>query len=240
MATFFWNTPTLVLDGTRVACSANSVTVDASVDALDTTTFCSDGWRERIGGLFDAQIDIGGFWELTDVDADMWANLGAGKPFTVSEDETIGKTAYFNRALLSSENLGGSVGDVASRDLSLPGVGRLVRGVLLQPSDTDVSATGTSTPVEHVAAGGTESLYAVLHVVEAPGAGTLDVIVQSDDLVGFATPTTRVTFTTVTAARGSQWAVPIAGAISDTFYRLSYTLSAGTWKFAVAIGVAAS
>ncbi len=68
-------------------------------------------------------------------------------------------------------------------------------------------------------------LYAVLHVLDIPVGTlpTLDVVVDSDDAQAFDDPTTRVTFTQMTA-RGAQYAVPVATPITDTWWRVRWTV----------------
>ena len=78
-----------------------------------------------------------------------------------------------------------------------------------------------------------------LHVLSVAGTSTptLTVIVQSDDNAGFTTPTTRISFTAATAV-GAQWG-SVAGALTDDYWRISYTIS-GTnpvFAFAVSAGV---
>ncbi len=69
------------------------------------------------------------------------------------------------------------------------------------------------------------------------GSPTLDVTIESAALVGFGSPTTRMTFSQMTA-RGAQFA-SVAGAITDPYWRVKWTLGGSTPGFAlvVAIGI---
>lgn len=81
-------------------------------------------------------------------------------------------------------------------------------------------------------------MYVALHVLSVSGTTpSLTVIVQSDDNVGFTTPTIRISFTAATEV-GAQWG-SVAGALTDDYWRISYTIS-GTnpvFAFAVSAGV---
>jgi hypothetical protein len=64
----------------------------------------------------------------------------------------------------------------------------------------------------------------------------LSVKVQSDDAVGFASPTDRLTFSAATQA-GYQW-LDLGGAIaSDSYWRASWTLPSGAASFALMVGI---
>ena len=72
----------------------------------------------------------------------------------------------------------------------------------------------------------------------ASAGATLNMSVQSDDNSGFTTATTRLTFTAATTRSGEYKSA--AGPITDTYWRLSYSVSGTTPSvaFAVAIGIA--
>jgi hypothetical protein len=101
------------------------------------------------------------------------------------------------------------------------------------------TATSTTTGVQVGAVASGQSMYATLHVITVAGTNpTLDVKVQSDDNSGFTTPTDRITFSQAVAAT-SQWG-SVAGAVTDDYWRLSYTIGgtgSPSFLFVVAIGI---
>jgi hypothetical protein len=117
--------------------------------------------------------------------------------------------------------------------------GPVVRGLLVHPSNVSrtSSSTGTGRQLGAVAAG--KSMYAALHVISASGTNpTLDVILQSDDNASFTSATSRITFTQATG-RTSQLS-SVAGAITDDYWRVSYTIggtNTPTFAFAVTAGI---
>jgi hypothetical protein len=67
----------------------------------------------------------------------------------------------------------------------------------------------------------------------------LAVAIQSDDLVGFGSPTTRLTLSTATATT-NRWQVGvISGAVSDSWWRVSHTLggTSPVWGYTVVVGI---
>ena len=99
-------------------------------------------------------------------------------------------------------------------------------------------ASGTGTAVAFTAPTATQSLYASFHVLSVTGTGTLTLKVQTDDNGSFTSATDRITFTAATTGNTAQWS-SVAGAITDDWWRITYTIS-GTgpaFAFAVTAGV---
>ena len=67
---------------------------------------------------------------------------------------------------------------------------------------------------------------------------TLDVKLQSD-VDGFGSPADQITFSQAIAI-GSQWGTPASGAVTDTYYRLNYTIGGTdtpTFSFIVVMAI---
>jgi hypothetical protein len=112
--------------------------------------------------------------------------------------------------------------------LTVSGDGVLVRGSVMHNAAVTVTADGVA--VELGAAGAGDTLYSFLHVTAVAGTNpTLDVIVQSDDVENFGgTPETQLThpqFTDVNSPSADEQSAE--GAVTDTWYRLGFTV-AGT------------
>lgn len=219
----------------------NAVSLQLARELVDATTFGSGGVRERAAGLRTVALQVEGKTDGSTVDAALADGLGvADVPVSVIPIPTVGEVAYFFRCVEGDyQPLGNTVGELArfSAGAELSN-GRCIRGVLMiNIADAAESADGTA--VELAAVGADESLYAALHVFSASEGDTLDVIVEGDSEEAFGDdPTTRITFDQVSAV-GSQWK-SAAGAIADTWYRVSFTI-AGTspeFSFAVVLGIA--
>ncbi|MGH2710617.1 MAG: hypothetical protein ACRDH9_05370, partial [Actinomycetota bacterium] len=81
-----------------------------------------------------------------------------------------------------------------------------------------------------------KTVYAALHVLDASAGDTLDVIVQTDDGAGFASPTTLITFDQA-AAVGAQFKTAAGNA--DDWYRVNFTIGGAgpSFKFVAVVGV---
>ena len=240
----FWQDMSLLIGGLEVAGHGKDVDLSTTVAALDTSDLAGTGWTEVIGGLKSANISFGLMHDHAagSVDETTWAALGvADTPHSTATISADGSPAYLFRGIpLSYQAVGGAVGELAMTQITgQSSTGGIVRGRLIHPGSAarTTSSVGTGRQLGAVVAG--KSLYAALHVLSASGTlPSLTVIVQSDDNSSFTSPTTRVSFTAATAGNTSQWG-SVAGAITDTWWRISYTIS-GTgpsFSFAVTAGV---
>jgi hypothetical protein len=243
-------TPTVLLDARIYLATAdltgysNKVELSSSVVDLDRTTFASGGWHERVGGLFDSQINIEGladFGDLTKPDDMFWANLGApGTAATIVPTAgTVGSLAYLGKVLEADYKLGGKVGDLLPWTGGLKGNTAIARGQILHPQGTARTATGTGTAVQLGAVLATQRLCANLHVLSVSGTTpSITVAIQSNVDNTFGSPTTRLTFAADTALDGQ--ALSVLGPVTDTWWRATWTISGTTpsFLFAVAAGIA--
>lgn len=222
----------------------NALALTYSADMLDATTF---GQSARINkaGLKSIVAQHEGLWDSdgTDEPDDVFfSRIGtANVPVTISpQTGADGEVAFLFRAVHSEYAPGASVGDLFAFSVGMQGDdgAPLVRGMVLHPA-TARTATGNGTARQLGAVSATQDVYGALHVLAASGTNpTLDVTVRSDDGSGFASPTTRLTFAQKTAI-GSDWQTA-AGAITDDWWRVTYTIG-GTnpsFTFVVAVGIA--
>lgn len=237
--------PRIYLAQYEVTTDHSSIVVSTTAESLDSTKF-GDSTRNSIGGLLNHSLS-GEFYQsygtgLIDDIVRSQVAASSGSVYTITPDGgSVGVGAYFGQTLVTAHQpMGGSVGDIHKGTFS--GVAAngypCIKGQLFKASGS-TTATGTSTAVELGAVTSAQRVYASLHVLSVSGTSpTLDVIVQSDDNSGFTSPTSRVVLTQATAAT-SQFS-STAGAITDTWWRISYTIggtATPTFSFVVAIGI---
>lgn len=229
---------TVYVHGYDFTGDSNQISLTAEADDLDTTTFGSQGWRARIAGLKNTELNLSGFWGSSP-DAEAFGDLGVmDRVHTVSPDRVEGNPAYLFRAGKFTYSQFGEVGEAAPFDLGSMGSDNqgLIRGALLKAKGS-VNATGATGIADLVlpAVGAAEYLYGAFHVIGTPGT-TITAVIESDDNAGFSSATTRITFGPITTAGGT-WATRVAGAITDTHYRLRVTAITGTFTVAAAVGI---
>ncbi|MFC8156312.1 hypothetical protein ACFUO0_20055 [Streptomyces cinereoruber] len=229
--------------GADLTGASNKIEIAAEVEEKDATTYGSSGWKGVVGSLGSAGIEAEGYWEAGDpslVDDAAWAQLGGVWPWTVCPDTAeVGSLAYLTRALRSNYKLGGAVGDVAPWSSTSKGSWPLVRGQIAHPPGQARTANGTGTVLNLGAVPAGQRLYAALHVLSVAGTTpSLTVSVESDDSAGMGSPTTRLSFAAATAA-GGQALHTDAAAITDTHYRVAWTVSGTTpsFMFALSLGI---
>lgn len=232
----------IYLAGYDLSGDFNQVAVAVEAEEVDDTMF-GDTTRTRLGGLKTAAVEGRGAWNGgANTDKPMFDRIGtANVPVMVGSDGAdAGEFAYFLQAMAASYQVGGAVGDLLPFDLSAMASGGtpIVRGPVLFNGTAGTTATGTA--MEAGAVTSAQKLYAALFILDDPSGTTptLDVVIESDDGSGFASGITRITFAQQTA-RGAVFATPVAGPITDTHWRTSYTIG-GTdpsFRFAVVMGI---
>jgi hypothetical protein len=245
MAKYVLLDSTVYLDGKDLSGDSNAITVTAESDEVDVTNFGSSGTREFLAGLKSFSAQLQGFTSHATGAADptLFTQWGVSDAiFSASAEGDDGDIGFFTKSVeMSLQPWGGAVGEASKFDASFRGRGQpLVRGTILHPGDTARTSTATGTGRQLGAVSATQKVYATLHVLSVSGTSspTLTVKVQSDDNAGFTSATDRITFTGATAA-GAQWATPVSGAITDDYWRATYTIS-GTnpsFLFAVLVGI---
>ncbi|MEW1719777.1 hypothetical protein [Streptomyces sp. NPDC093109] len=233
----------LFAPGADLSGASNKVELSTEIEDKDVTNYRSQGWKEVIGGLGSAEIAAEGQWEAGDpslVDDASWSTLGGTGPYTVCPtDSTVGALAYFTNGLRTDYKVGDAVGEVAPWAGTVKSSWPLVRGQIAHPPGLARTATGTGTALQLGTIPTGKRLYAALHVLSAAGTGTPSITARIESGDGaFASPTTRLTFTAATAA-GGQIARGDGAAVTDTHYRVAWTIAgtAPSFMFAVSLGI---
>lgn len=218
---------------------ASQVSLPVSVAELNNTPIDTTGWETYQGGLIKATIDFTGWREFGTGLSDqlLFAGLATAEvPVSVwMPSAADGGLAFMSRLNQFSYAPAAKVGDLEAYTVAGPLVWPLVRGNSLVSGAK--TANGSSTPLELGAVSASQYAYAVLHVTAFSGFTNLDVRIQSDTTALWPSPIDRFIWNPITAVAG-YWATPVAGAITDTFWRAVWTVTgAGSATIAVAMGI---
>lgn len=223
---------------------ANRLALTTSAELLDNTALC-DSARSRVGGLQAVAFQAEGYWASTP-DGILFGDVGlVDVPVTIAPASTGGTFTPGDRAFLFRTAVGeysgptGSVGELAQFSVGGQTAGLpAAQGFVMFAGTRTSTLTGTS--VQAGAASATQTIQATLHVTDVSGTTpTLAVVVQSDDNSGFTSPTTRITFDTANATANRAQHKTLAGAVTDTYWRIVATVG-GTnpsFTFACALGI---
>lgn len=253
MSTYVATAHKMFIGGLDLSCFSNSIELTLEADQVEATTFCSGGAREYKQGLKRWESHAAGYGDfaaagvtsgsLVPGEVIVPANIGSQFNCTWAYVGTEGSACYLSDGVLCDITpLGGAVGEMGMMAAALyPAditVGhRMVRG-LLEANRTVTSTSSTTGSNTLGAVSSTQKVWASLHVFTLSGTSpSITVKVQSDDNSGFSSPTDRITFTAATT-RSGQWG-STAGAITDTYWRVNYTVSgtSPSIAFAVSIGI---
>jgi hypothetical protein len=218
---------------------ANEVGLTYEAKDLDCTSFNSGGAEEHMCGLLKFGLDLKGFVDYSAAitnDTTLYTNVGtAAMPVTVLTTSTEGDRGFFGNGMQANYNPGAKVGDLLAFSVKGSGSGALIRGNSLVIGSKTASGNGTAFALGAVTAA--QSLYGILHVLAFSGLTSIAVKIQSAAASNFATPHDQITFTTATGIT-SQYATPVAGANTDTYWRAVWTVvGTGSALIAVTMGI---
>lgn len=237
----------LYLDGWDLSGTSNALSLTREVDEVECTVW-GDAAHRYMPGLEHVKFEHQGYASSTgtvtlDQEDVMYAKLAtASVPMMVCPTTgAVNTPAHFCPQMESKYQWGGSIGEMNAYTVSGVGQGQpLILGRIMMTGAKTTTTTGTAYELGAVTAA--QYLYAQLHVFAKSGTNpTLDVVVESDDAEAFSSAATKLTFAQIAGASvpTAVWATPVAGAITDTWWRVKATLG-GTnpsFTFAVAVGI---
>ena len=234
MAKYVFNDGKVFSGGYDLSSHITSVNLDITAEEQDATTINSGGFRSLLGGLKDSTLSMDGFYEAGAnlPDALLGTSIGNELVVTTIPDAGVGNTAYFMKSTLFSYQMFGTVGELAPFSISKSQSSDIiVRGTVAL--DSDLTATGNSAAYQLGALTSAEKAYVAIHCHSVSGTSTPTITfkLQSDDNGSFTSPTDRITFSDITAI-GSDFQ-SVAGAVSDDYWRLNYTISGTNPSFGI-------
>ena len=179
----------------------------ASLEVEGVTDFADDGQDE----------DAAAFLDLTNAPIIVCATPGS-----TSGDE--GTFAYAMNAVAGSYTpMQNKIGERVNFTLSAQAASQVARGTIMHDGDTARSTTANGTARQLGAVSATQRVFACIQCLSASAGDTLDVLITSDALEAFGSPTTRFTFTQITTTGAYQW-MELAGPITDDWWRVQWTV----------------
>lgn len=133
MAVFALTDASVVINSVDLSDHISQVSIDVSVDELDTTAFGTNGWASKIGGQKDwsVSIDFHQDFAASEVDATLWPLLGTTTTIVIkptSSAVSATNPSYSGSVLINDvKPVAGSVGQLATMSVTWPGAGALAR-----------------------------------------------------------------------------------------------------------------
>ena len=134
MAKFVVKDPIVVVGGSTVTASCASATISLEADDVETTSFGTDGWRTRIGGLKGGSVDFEFHQDFGagGIDALLWPLLGGTAAVSIRPAGTAAISATspaynFDALVASYSPMDSAVGDLATVSVSFPITGAVTR-----------------------------------------------------------------------------------------------------------------
>ena len=224
----------IYIDGYELTSRSNTCQIQASKDIKDATTFGTTN-REKLSGLRDFTFGAGGFMDPDEADQAIWSGLD-GSDFMVTvtpNTPSVGGIAYLMKAVESSIQILGAVGEVSPFQIGAAGNSLMTKGAVMVLPSNAITAAGVSTVQQNSNAGVGKKLKLAIHVLGISGSGTptITFTLKSSQVVGMTSPTTLITTPAINALSGF-YSEAILGAIG-TYFQLSWTLTGTTPSFSV-------
>jgi hypothetical protein len=221
----------------------NALTMDISFDELDDTRYGHTG-RARKAGLESVETQLGGLWSAGTgtPDTEIASTLATTvHPVSHTPTGTVLDVAKFYQAKHFRYSQGGPIGELYPFELNAKnakGSGATSVGCVhgrLLVAKGNISGTGVAGSVYELGAvSATQYLYAAVHTFAVGTTFTLQI--QSDTASNFPSATTQMTIGPITTTGGT-WGTRVAGAITDTFWRVNVSAITGTSTVAVVVGI---
>lgn len=236
MAKFVFRDICIYYQGRDLSGELSSLNLEYGAETPDSTTL-RDTARRRLPGLLSVSSTHNGWWDndplgntAAEYDLELF-NSVAANPGLISASINAGvegEVSYTWQALTAEYSPGATVGEVFAFTFNTTGDSRLVRGTVMRNATDTTTTDSTATQVG--AALATDTIYSSVHVVAASGTSpTLDLVLESDDAVGMATPVTRITHTQFTTIGAEQ--LTLVGPVTDDFWRYEITITGTTPSF---------
>lgn len=206
----------------------NNMSMELGTEMKDSTVFGSS-FRTNIAGFTNATANVDGFWDaaVEAPDLKLFDTVGSTADVLTMCPTTgaDGEVAFGFQAVTPSYKIGMPLGEITNYNATFSGNNtQIVRGTVLKRGTVTTSANGTAMNLGAISAG--QYLYGAMHVVSLSGTSTptLMLKIQSDDNEDFTSATDRFSFAAATAI-GAEWATPVAGAITDDWWRATWIIT---------------
>lgn len=212
---------------------------DRKVITREVPNFAGGGFMHRAAGLLEGSFKVAGWSEFASGTVGQQfssASLGTQQlGYVATPGTAAGDPCVFTRGPLAALSLwSGKVGDASPFMFEVTPDAATVEGYVAAPL-TARTATGNGSAVTAAGPTAAQRVYAALQITSASGTTpSLTVKVQSAPASNFASPTDRITFTAANAS-GWQFSSTSLGAITDGFWRATWTISGTSPSFSFVV-----
>lgn len=223
--------------GYDLTSDVNAVALSLGADAVEITSL-ADTSHIFMPGLKTVKASVKGFWDST-IDGVIIDTIGGADVLSLALTQAEGGIGFFARQMPAQYQIGDQVDKVFPFSLTVNTEGQLVRGLIMARKSA-IAATGHGSPFQVGAVTALQSIYCALHVTKITGTTvSITCALESNADNTFGSPTTHITFDAVTdVTEVMAQLLSTAGAITDTWWRLKYTISGtGSFDFTALAGV---
>ncbi len=234
----------------NISTDLNTIKLVSGAQLKEDTAFGATYQTMKGGGaLIKTQLNGSGFVQsgVGKVEDIIESVLGVdGTPITVSgilggssSAGNAGDSCRFFCGGFDMYDAGAKIGDMhqlnfSAKNSSLVPTNPLIRGTIMEDGKTARTTASNTVTQTLGAVGSTQKLYCIIHLLNFTGTDVTFTVKSA--VTDFATITTRATSQQFTTA-GSQYLTPVAGAFTDTFWRVFWTTVGGLTSFNAVISL---
>lgn len=228
--------PVIYIGGLNWTTTASQAEFGADIAVQDVTTFeyAAGGFTNSVVGLKTLAFNTTNFVDYASGALDEWLRSNYGSQRVVSiayVGAATGNGCAVGYGLLNGYRpFNAAVGAVPTTVGTVDG-GTFGEGQVTLVSSTSLTTTTSSTPVQLGATSASQQVVAAIHVLSASGTTpTLTCRIQSASTSG-GSYTNRGSAGTALSAAGDQWLTSGVGAVTDTWWKLTLTITGTTPVF---------
>jgi hypothetical protein len=216
------------INGYNLSDNFQSMEFGRTQEVFEANSFRSTAKR-FVDGLPDATITGEGLWDpaagqMDNVVDDALSIGGNHTIIYLPGGDSFGIAGYGTRGIITDHSISGSTDDaVATSFEAQPTVGR-ERLLVLNPLSPSLTTTTTTSHIDNGAATASGGA-GYLMVTDGTGFGSIDVTIEMDDNSGFASATTLITFTSVTATNAHERIALATDAAVEQYVRAVITFT---------------
>ncbi|MFM2078534.1 MAG: hypothetical protein RJA49_2424 [Actinomycetota bacterium] len=237
--------PQALLSGIDSTASWTSMEFGVDVATRDSTTFGTVPFATAVPSIRSLVCNLDGFQDFAAGALDEWlrANVGGTVVATLAPlSGAVGTVAAISRGVLGGYRpINAAVGDIPAVQVVVnPGGTPVAEGLVVQASTTPVTVTASTVGQQIGAISAAQNVFAAIHVLSVAGTASpsISAQIQSGPTLGGAYVNRGAAGAALTAVGGQWLSTALAAPVTDTFWRVTWTITGTTPSFAVVASLA--
>jgi hypothetical protein len=240
MAIYITKATRVLVNALDLTDHVTGVDINTGADTVDSTVM-GNNTRVYASGLKTADVSIKGYDDYAVASVDEYLNPinGTSNDVIISVlplGDSAGNYGYSGQFDTFKYEKGMAIGEMTKFTINAQNSGECIVRVTVLEGRRSISAGGNGTGVQVGAVGATQKGYSFMHLAAGQTFSTLAVTVGNSATQG-GSYVTRATHSTTSSSTGFSELKTTAASLSDTWWRVTWTLTSGNVIFSVFFGI---